>query len=366
MLPDSCRRPVAEVAGGAAAFAAAIYGAHTIQHALGVHTASRILGVRALPNLLGVCAVAAASGLSLVAAEAAGAAAAPFADDVRDAHGRLRPRPLLGGAVSAPAAALLGGACFVALGGRFWALSPSNLATLGAYARTATGSLPATLNYASSAERAAIQRLGRTIGCHSCGARWGTSFIGDHMPPVSEVRRANAALWRRLLRQPVAQRFYPQCKPCSAKQGALLATGPIRRAARWKGPLLSRFLGARRAGFDRALRVPVATLHAPLSTLLRRHSTAGAALTALTVAAEDGARIPADVVSAAERCVDRASDVLSRLDSRGVLRGTVEPWVAASAQALEQAWLCVGAPLGDELAAAARRLRAAACSALSR
>ena len=104
---------------------------------------------------------------------------------------------------------LLGGACFLALGGRFWALSPSSLSTLGAFANTKKGSLPATLAYATAAKRSEIQQLGRRFGCHTCGARpwplWGRAqlrYNADHMPPLAEVKVMNQELWRRVLSAP--------------------------------------------------------------------------------------------------------------------------------------------------------------------
>ena len=104
---------------------------------------------------------------------------------------------------------LLGGACFLALGGRFWALSPSSLSTLGAFANTKKGSLPATLAYATAAKRSEIQELGRRFGCHTCGARpwplWGRAqlrYNADHMPPLAEVKVMNQELWRRVLSAP--------------------------------------------------------------------------------------------------------------------------------------------------------------------
>lgn len=37
--------------------------------------------------------------------------------------------------------------------------------------------------------------------------------------------QANAALWRKVLRQRVSQRFYPQCQDCSTLQSAAVRSG---------------------------------------------------------------------------------------------------------------------------------------------
>lgn len=115
------------------------------------------------------------------------------------------------------------------LGGRFWSISPSSYTTLGSYARV-FHSLPATSKYASPAQRIKIERLGKQIGCHTCGSRKifsrgknGVKFIADHMPPQAVVKQMNAAWHRRILRLDVKQRFYPQCIDCSGKQGGILS-----------------------------------------------------------------------------------------------------------------------------------------------
>ena len=180
-------------------------------HVLHVHG-----GMRFAPTLLGSLTVSIAS----MTAVAVGNAAAGTA------HHQL--------SLPSPTAAVLGLTLFTALGGRCWRLSPSSLVDLGAHARTHLGSLPATLAYAGRAERKTIQALGRRYGCHSCGVRpwpWQTlgrgpgslAFNADHQPPLATVKIANAALWRRMLKHPMSQRFYPQCVPCSGKQASLLS-----------------------------------------------------------------------------------------------------------------------------------------------
>ena len=116
---------------------------------------------------------------------------------------------------------------FKLLGGRFWAVAPSSYTNVGSFARA---SLPASENYASTSQRAVLDRLGRTWGCHTCGSRRllierrAARFVGDHMPPKSVARQLDQRWYRRLLRRPPTQfRFYPQCVPCSNQQGSLLS-----------------------------------------------------------------------------------------------------------------------------------------------
>lgn len=118
---------------------------------------------------------------------------------------------------------------FKGLGGRFWSIAPSNITNLGSFARTIF-SIPATEKYASPSQRQMIERLGRTIGCHTCGSRKifyrgqnGVKFIADHMPPQAVVKQMNARWYRRLFGIKVKQRFYPQCVTCSNLQGGLLS-----------------------------------------------------------------------------------------------------------------------------------------------
>ena len=126
-------------------------------------------------------------------------------------------------------------------GGRFWAIAPSSYTNLGSFARIRGASLPATEQYASAAQRATLERMGRLWGCHTCGSRrlFATKmklpgmkssalFVGDHMPPKSVAKQINARWYNRLpiLRHTskVTFRFYPQCTPCSNRQGSILST----------------------------------------------------------------------------------------------------------------------------------------------
>lgn len=73
---------------------------------------------------------------------------------------------------------------------------------------------PMTNRRLNTRERAVIDRLGRTHGCHWCGTKVpGTRkghFIGDHQVPKS-------------LGKP--SRIYPHCAPCSKSQGGLITHG---------------------------------------------------------------------------------------------------------------------------------------------
>jgi RHS repeat-associated protein len=67
----------------------------------------------------------------------------------------------------------------------------------------------------TTAERAEINRIGSTSGCHTCGTtNPGTksgNFIPDHQPPSA------------LAREGQSQRLYPHCINCSREQGLELA-----------------------------------------------------------------------------------------------------------------------------------------------
>ena len=48
-------------------------------------------------------------------------------------------------------------------------------------------------------------------------------FHGDHIPLVSVAKQINEQWYRRKLGWKVSQKFYPQCRDCSNKQGGLLS-----------------------------------------------------------------------------------------------------------------------------------------------
>jgi RHS repeat-associated protein len=74
----------------------------------------------------------------------------------------------------------------------------------------AEGSVPASGTRITTAERAQVNQLGDTSGCHSCGASTpGTrsgNWVGDHQPPTA-------------LADGRPQALYPQCLSCSNRQG---------------------------------------------------------------------------------------------------------------------------------------------------
>lgn len=191
-----------------------------------------------LPSIIGMATVCAASVISHQAA--LGVADARHANAPLDQYPRyLRPRfqplqqqqdVLTIGPVQIPMHTIriccLGLLTFKCLGGRFWAIAPSSYTDVGSFARV---SLPATSNYATASERAALERMGRRWGCHTCGSRMlfttqrGARFVGDHMPPKSVAEQMNHVWWRRLFRIQVPFRFYAQCINCSNKQGSILS-----------------------------------------------------------------------------------------------------------------------------------------------
>jgi len=129
---------------------------------------------------------------------------------------------------------------FKLFGGRFWAIAPSSYTHLGSFSRRSM-SIPATQNYATSAERLAMERMGRAAGCHTCGSRMLFSrgsfkFVGDHMPPKSVATAMNRRLHRRLMGWKVAFRFYPQCRDCSSVQGSILSKATFEMRNQSKGP----------------------------------------------------------------------------------------------------------------------------------
>lgn len=48
-------------------------------------------------------------------------------------------------------------------------------------------------------------------------------FHGDHIPPVSVAKQINSRWYRQKLGWKVSQKFYPQCRDCSNKQGGMLS-----------------------------------------------------------------------------------------------------------------------------------------------
>ena len=126
----------------------------------------------------------------------------------------------------------LGLLTFKLLGGRFWAIAPSSYTHVGSYARVVGGSIPATHKYATAAERLRVERLGRFLGCHTCGShrfftRDSFRFVGDHQPPKAIAEQLNRRWHRRLFGWKVNYRFFPQCRDCSSIQGSILSKATV-------------------------------------------------------------------------------------------------------------------------------------------
>jgi hypothetical protein len=122
---------------------------------------------------------------------------------------------------------LVGLLAFKLLGGRFWGISPSSYTQVGSFKRW---SIPCTEEYATTSQRAMIEKMGARWGCHTCGSRMmlqrtgSFKFVGDHMPPKSVAEKMNQTWMRQwgLLKE-VQFRFYPQCVNCSQIQGSILS-----------------------------------------------------------------------------------------------------------------------------------------------
>ena len=116
--------------------------------------------------------------------------------------------------------AACGAVVFLALGGAPRSLAPSHVSSVGAFGRRA-GSLPASHNYATTAQRDLLNGFGRRFGCHTCGVSRGP-FIADHQPPL-KLAKLRDGRWFRFGRT-TAQRFYPQCVACSQAQAVAVRT----------------------------------------------------------------------------------------------------------------------------------------------
>jgi len=137
----------------------------------------------------------------------------PFSEKTSQASAKLQAtRVMLG----------VGIFCMLELQGFKTAL-PSSIITTGVFARN-RGSILATSEVATSAQRVRIQQLGWRHGCHHCGSRqvlsFDRTFIADHMPPTKFRKEMNAKWWRKLLGLRISQRLYPQCLDCFSLQGS--------------------------------------------------------------------------------------------------------------------------------------------------
>lgn len=142
---------------------------------------------------------------------------------------------------------MLGLVSFRFLGGRFWAIAPSSYTHVGSFAR---GSIPATENYATQAQRSLLSQIGRVSGCHTCGTkiRLGrATLIADHQPPKSVAAQMNRNLWRRMTGMKVKYRFFPQCGDCSQTQGSILSSATRKVTDFWSRTNLAGSGGGRTA-----------------------------------------------------------------------------------------------------------------------
>lgn len=113
---------------------------------------------------------------------------------------------------------------------RYVSISPSSYTARGSFGPPGIPA-PANFNYATRLQREKIERIGRRWGCHTCGSRMIFSnlrknvpkFHGDHIPPVSVAKQLNDRWYRRTFGLKVSQKFYPQCRDCSNKQGGMLS-----------------------------------------------------------------------------------------------------------------------------------------------
>ncbi len=88
-------------------------------------------------------------------------------------------------------------------------------------------SIPAKSPYQSftTTERAQINRIGQTTGCHTCGTTNPRTKSGNFVPDHQPVSALNT--------EGVAQRLYPQCIDCSREQGLAVAR-ELRKQRQWK------------------------------------------------------------------------------------------------------------------------------------
>jgi hypothetical protein len=241
-----------------------------VQFVLGITT-----GTPLLPTILGVGSVCAASAAAIRAVDLASELAGHQHCSLGAVYGRANPDA---------AAALTGVVLYACMGAaRFWSLSPSSLASTGAFAQRAA-SLPASLDYATTAQRLRLQRFGRQFGCHTCGTRFASIYVGDHVPPLSLA--SSRSRLARLVHGPVKFCFHPQCRTCCAKQAIALAR--------------------QSNGMSGRTAAGAAVMHLP--SLLRPTSYVGVAVVGIALAAE--ARWPAAVHIAV--AIERAVDQLER------------------------------------------------------
>eukprot|EP00640_Fibrocapsa_japonica_P003819 CAMPEP_0113952168 /NCGR_PEP_ID=MMETSP1339-20121228/90064_1 /TAXON_ID=94617 /ORGANISM="Fibrocapsa japonica" /LENGTH=356 /DNA_ID=CAMNT_0000960719 /DNA_START=51 /DNA_END=1121 /DNA_ORIENTATION=- /assembly_acc=CAM_ASM_000762 len=228
-------RDTIQCVSGSIAFVSCLSAVQTFSGILKIHSSSAL----GIPTILGSSAVAAGSMASVMAARASQDwvseehLRSPFSSNIMTQWQRgenSQGGDRRGAVVEVNAwhlkVAALGMVTFQLLGGRFYSVLPSEIRSPGAFRRPGpSGSLPATLRYAGGGERAALEALGRNLGCHTCGTTRPRAWVADHMPPIKHAEAANKRFWRRWTGRLVKQQFFPQCRGCSIKQGEMVKKG---------------------------------------------------------------------------------------------------------------------------------------------
>lgn len=96
-------------------------------------------------------------------------------------------------------------------GKAFYTALPSSILSVGVFANTKLGSVPATGDVATELQRRTIQTLGHTYGCHQCGNRQMLSrvkmFIADHQPPTKIATEIRESFIARLTNYKVGNKY---------------------------------------------------------------------------------------------------------------------------------------------------------------
>ncbi|TMW57456.1 hypothetical protein Poli38472_003381 [Pythium oligandrum] len=222
-LYDALSAHVADATVGGVVFWSGLATTQLFQRALKIGSATPIL-----PTVIGTLAVASSSTLALHFASLPREIAEEVLQEADRTHQTLagvwkafsdKAQARLDDLPNAPYAVYMamGVVCFKMLGGRMRSIAPSPYANLGAF-HIPKMSLPATAEYANQTEAKILQELGRQFGCHTCGAKRASKYVGDHMPPKFVAKQMNERPLNWLLGREVPFRFYPQCQPCSNQQ----------------------------------------------------------------------------------------------------------------------------------------------------
>eukprot|EP01084_Bolivina_argentea_P011518 21525_1 len=215
---------ISQIAAGGMAFIATLAAGQALQGGLRISAATPL----GIPVAIGSATVATGGILALRCADAVN-----LATNIRGDF-EVKRDIFVGEVTRSPSLRDLGAgtlsmSLFLGFGGHFAGIAPSALDSVGAFSKPRVA-LRASLEYATSDERAVINHLGSIFGCHSCGIKKRVgggmvTYISDHVPPVKYVKVANSKLWRRLTGLKVAQQFLPQCQSCSQAQSTAVRTG---------------------------------------------------------------------------------------------------------------------------------------------